>query len=977
MEKMISRFLLLAAVAVVCPVVCPASAFRSGENAVRGTWIPTPEAKALLAEMRQRAKDYRPRTAKMGIFSRAQLKYGAQRTDFIHRWYDRPLHQDSTWAETANPDRILHPEAWRRTAETVRLGGMDGLAVCIALSRCNEVIDMSVMPGGETQILVELPYAYADKGIESHVKTAEQALKMPNAYRIDGKVVLTRYPPIEPSQLDFVDKLRTVLDERFGPDRFIVMFYVTAFERLLRQGELTVDKLKWAQAHLRNCLRKMDGVFLHGWDIYWPRRYGAKFEREVLVPLYQSVLAEPEFAGRKYMGMPVTPGHENCYRWSYDVDSHGTRTLVERMKTMQMLRPDFIIGCEWDEENENTFFRPTVANGYVHQRIMRYFADAFAGVAPTPFPGDDVSVPNLVVSYRRSLIAGEPIEVEVRNIPDGTFKGEMFECAFRWKNVCGGTVKSYPAVKIAADSIDGAFFVSPVTEFIKGNRFLVPELTVRTKGRSWKFGEGFWPLDLNAARAVDAKWVKHSLRERTKDVTGSIAFAPAERVGEVVVSGSFSSAVPVKSVEVLQGPDTVFMYDPSCTGDADEVTLKITMQARGNAPRSLALNGDIRIVNAKGLKLITKPNRMRTMLPDGWRLKNSLYCNWDVSLYASVPKSEIDAAELVTDLSPLFGKMRIRVKDVVDREVIGTAGPYGGNFVVRHHLSQISIPKPCGVKNGAFSFNLKQLGRADILRMQIVDANENVWRGAPTELGKPTGETRRFHVFERDENRVTEVSVDSGRVDEPFYGFDDARGSVVWTASGRHLSGIFGGCATLVTGFGQGESNYGDTLTRYIKNDIFDAKDNAPESVKGKDGGFALAFDGSDYLMLPQQLAPKFTGFEISVDVCPDRLDGRQSLVDAGNAAFSLFLRDGVPEAAMWGAPKNAKAASALRIGEWSNVRLVFDQRTFKVVVNGVEGEPVPHSGCQFQARYTSVGAANRTLSFYRGRLANLNFRLK
>lgn len=52
-------------------------------------------------------------------------------------------------------------------------------------------------------------------------------------------------------------------------------------------------------------------------------------------------------------------------------------------------------------------------------------------------------------------------------------------------------------------------------------------------------------------------------------------------------------------------------------------------------------------------------------------------------------------------------------------------------------------------------------------------------------------------------------------------------------------------------------------------------------------------------------------------------------------------------------------------------------QHTFKVVVNGVEGEPVQHSGCQFQARYTSVGAANRTLFFFRGRLANLSFNLK
>ncbi|MBE6397170.1 MAG: hypothetical protein E7046_09220 [Lentisphaerae bacterium] len=957
-------------------VLC-ASAAATGENAKRRCWTLTPKAQAIVEEMRGLAKRYSPRTDRTRIFSRAQLKYGAQRTDFIHRWYDRPLHQDSTWAETANPDKILHPEAWKRTVEAVNLGGMDGLAVCTGLSRCNEVIGMSVTPGGEMQILVELPYAYADKGIESHVKIAEQALNMPNAYRIDGKVVLTRYPPIKDSELDFVEKLRTTLDERFGPDRFIVVFYVTAFEKRLSEGPLTAEVLEWAREHLRRCLRKMDGIFMAGWEVYWPRRYGAEFERDVLVPLYQSVLSEPEFAGKKYLGMPVHAGHENCYRWSYDIDSQGTRTLVERMRTMQMLRPDFIICCEWDEENENTFFRPTVANGYVHQRITRYFADRFAGVELSPFPDDDVSVPNMVVSYRRSLIAGEPIEVEVRNIPDGTFRGKKIECAFCWKDVCGNTVKSYPSASLAADSIDCVSFVSQSTELVGNNRFLIPELRIKVDGRSFVFGEGFWPLDLNATRAVDAKWVKHSLRERPKGVTGSIKCTLADQTGEVEVIGSFSSGEPVKSVEVLQEPDTVFMYDPSNLPCADGVVLKITMQARGNAPRSLALNGDIRIVNAKGLKLISGKNRMRTMLPDGWRLKNSLYCNWDVSLFASIPKSEVETAEIVTDLSPSFGKMRIKVKDVVEKEVIGVSGPAGGNFVVRHHLSQISIPKPCNVKNGSFSFRIKPLGKSDVLRMRIIDSKERVWRGSPLTIGEPTGNLRRFHVFERDEGRVTEIAIDSSRVDEPKYDFSRNRGSVVWTSSGRHLSGILGGAATLVTGFGQGESNYGDTLTRYITNDIADALDNAPKHVKGPGETFALEFDGSDYLMLPQQLAPKFSGFEISIDVCPEHLEGRQSLVDAGYAAYWLFLREGVPEARMWGAPKNAKAKAALKAGEWSNVRVVFDQRTFKVVVNGVEGEPVQHSGCQFQARYTSVGAANRTLFFFRGRLANLSFNLK
>ena len=78
-------------------------------------------------------------------------------------------------------------------------------------------------------------------------------------------------------------------------------------------------------------------------------------------------------------------------------------------------------------------------------RIVRHFADRLAGRELTPAPGDDVSVPNLILSYRKALVAGEPIEVEVRNLPDGTFKGEKLKVSFEWQDMNGRTLRSYAA----------------------------------------------------------------------------------------------------------------------------------------------------------------------------------------------------------------------------------------------------------------------------------------------------------------------------------------------------------------------------------------------------------------------------------------------------------------------------------------------------------------------------------------------------
>ena len=69
-------------------------------------------------------------------------------------------------------------------------------------------------------------------------------------------------------------------------------------------------------------------------------------------------------------------------------------------------RPDVILLPEWDEFNENTCFRPTVYGGTTTQRIMRYY-EPDQRVDPTPVPGDDTSIPNLILSARKCVTLGE------------------------------------------------------------------------------------------------------------------------------------------------------------------------------------------------------------------------------------------------------------------------------------------------------------------------------------------------------------------------------------------------------------------------------------------------------------------------------------------------------------------------------------------------------------------------------------------
>ena len=69
----------------------------AGENIQRKAWTCTPEAEKLLAQWKAEAKAYKPASERTAIFARAQLKYGAERSDFLHAWYERPLHQNTSW----------------------------------------------------------------------------------------------------------------------------------------------------------------------------------------------------------------------------------------------------------------------------------------------------------------------------------------------------------------------------------------------------------------------------------------------------------------------------------------------------------------------------------------------------------------------------------------------------------------------------------------------------------------------------------------------------------------------------------------------------------------------------------------------------------------------------------------------------------------------------------------------------------------
>ena len=325
--------------------------------------------------------------------------------------------------------------------------------------------------------------------------------------------------------------------------------------------------------------------------------------------------------------------------------------------------------------------------------------------------------------------------------------------------------------------------------------------------------------------------------------------------------------------------------------------------------------------------------------------------------------------------------------DLERDEVIALPGKKGVNLVFTRYLSQESIPPPAMVKSAAFSFRLKPGLPNSILRLETIDEDYRVWRSKPFVCGGPSGKKVKFSVYERDSDKVTQAEADASRFLKTEYVFAPSRGSVIPCEGGRNLWGILGGNVPLVTGFGQGESSYGNSAVLALNDKVPGWEKSSPDFVKEKDGSWALEFSGCSYVSLPQQIWPVHAGFALEMDVNPVETARRQSLVFTGGTSASLYIEKGRVSGHFFlrnlYMRKSGRAASVtvkgpeIAAGRWQKIRLVCDQKTAYVEVDGKRGEPVPVSGDLFYPLYTAVGGGGKGDQFFAGRIKGLKIEVR
>ena len=445
--------------------------------------------------------------------------------------------------------------------------------------------------------------------------------------------------------------------------------------------------------------------------------------------------------------------------------------------------------------------------------------------------------------------------------------------------------------------------------------------------------------------------------------------------------GEVKSARKLRSIAVLDETDTVYMYDGRPVRDIDSVRVRIAFQGYSFAGKNQDLKGRISLSGAPGAKLSIVKSRGRIAVEgNAFVFTGAMANNWSHYLMAEIPISEAQGATFHAAIDGFFAG-DVAVRDLMEKEVAGIPGKKGTNLVFTRYLSQERIPPPQFVNEAKFSFRLKPGLPMSILRLETVDEDYLVWRSSPFVCGGPSGKTATMHVYERDEDRVTEVSVDTARLAAVDYVFEPSRGSVVSCAGGRNLWGILGGNVPLVTGFGQGESTYGNSALLALSAKTPGWEKSSPDYVKEPDGSWALKFSGCSYVSLPQQIWPVECGFVLEATINPDDVDTKRAVFSAGGTASSLYLKNGRAYAHFFLRNRfmreSGRAASVtvegprVEAGRWQTVRVVCDQRMARVEVDGERGADVPVSGDLFYPLYTAIGAEKGS-GFFQGRIKRI-----
>ncbi len=937
-------------------------------------------------------------TERTFIFSRTQLKYGLNRDNYLGRWIDRPLLVDPDLGTDEGDEGPLSYAAYVRMQQVSQEYGLDGLAFFPGGFRSITYRYTSKSKVDGFRLLTELsPPRPGDlkKGFDSKASSLQaisDALLCPESFRIGDKLVITSYTADKASP-DYWRELLAEARRRHG-DRILFLPSIVRFggESLsywiskFNDDSITADDIARIKEPLRQWLRATDGLHFAspGSIRTTDRRFHERFYRDFVIAVMKSVLAEPEFKG-KLLSLCANVGHENTTRFGYTQSSDGTKTLRRSMEAALDAEPEIINIPEWDEQNENTSLRPTIYNSRSSLRIMRYYTAKARGELPAPFPGDDTTLPDLIISYRKLLTLGEKLEVELLHVPDsGNLSQEngtpTYQVRLKLENLKGKIVYSSPPFEFKKNELRDHTLTIP-SETLTADEILLPRLEIDSDGKTRSFGEGLHYIALRPTWNWDYKWVKQPLRDLLTPGEAAFKVGAAEQDGRRTVGVKFDAGEPLAYLEVLDNDDVVYSHSsplPEWRENADQVIVSLKWQALPARTDAVTLNGEIALEKTTARWNLPPANHH---LLQGQRLvfENEGAHRWAREVLIAIPRHEVAQAVLKINLNGLE-KIDLPVQQILRDGVYGLPGPRGFNLVVSRYLRAYKMPSHLNTTGAEFSIPVLPDLPGSILHLQAVGKSGRLYRSRPVATlseGQPPAQRTKATVYSATRHHPVEVEVGADRIPDLQYQFDPRHGSALVTAAGRPFYGILGGFVTQVTQRGGGESGDGTPFIR-PEDRPGNATASAPAWVLTEEGAPSLKFDGKGtFIALPQGVIPRRSGFTITMDIKPETSAGKQVLVANRSyypGTLTVYTEEGVlkfdfAREDVEGV-RGIDSGLSLPPGKWSHLVIRYDQKMMIIEVDGEASRPVEVGGPGLYDTVSVVGGFGP--SWFEGEIKSL-----
>jgi hypothetical protein len=1002
--------------------------------------------KQLLAQIQQSAATRKPVLSRPHVFIRSQTKYSGRLYADTYNWHDRPLFANRLlWDDTSSDHKIA---SFAKTFELYKSYGLDGFA-SFAWPGAGEYL-RTMKPIYDTAAQMKLDPQTFHIMLEvssdaSYLDIDKDTLKLitdnPYSFRVNGKSVISSYvlDRLTPEQLaEKIAPLRERSENKVlilpqihfihlkdGDGKDVNIQDIYELYRL-HNGELPASLLRAMQEYLRSYARVCDGLYIGPLQSRLDRSADEEFSSQVLAPLFKSVLAEPEFAG-KLFALQAKVGYTS-YHNSQHLSRAGTKTLRSCFDLAERFRPDLLIGTEWDELNEDTGFEPLVAKPMSSQRIIKYYMSRFKGEAPTPNAGDDLSLPNLIISQRRQILPGVTMSVELLNVPD-TAQAQPYTVTLELLDENDKVLyHSQPQKFDSAKLLDHTLNLP--SEPFKDARALRPRLTITYRGKQRVLDAGLPFTVVRATTAWDQTWFCTPIRNVLQPQNSDIKFGPqstpvAGGVAAVTLSANLQSPEKLAYAEVVQDSLESFAYDAQNEYLQNNPNRRLLELSWGyvNNPSRIYINFTADLKDAPSAQTFSQPvapttpaaiipNVKAVALPaftdNPSRWKQNRYYGaadwWAPSRLISLTTAEMEKAVLTIEGTRATGPHKdekfswsLPLKELGEYGVISKVFDDGLVFAAQTQYRPTKLPLPLDAQTLHFQHRIIADSPNGVLALRLVSADGKVFWSKPFAVNAtPSKETVPVPVYSSSAKKGVVLAMPKDRVPDIQYDFTPRWGNILHTAAGREYYGHAGSYVSIATGFTGGESAAFATPFYLYSNNIFKGADKpAPDWVEYEPGKWALSFDGErgNFLALPNIAIPQRAGFTLSFDIKPRQVKPEQVLF--ANEAYSfgtinLSVRDGKfailftrrtpdrPDLPAYSV-KEFKTNIPLRAGEWQKVVLTYDENKLTLSANG-QSESFPFEGIGLYLQQSVFGGrGDRTkagmIPFYDGLLRSLEIR--